>query len=60
VSTAFGLILFGSGIGGILSTRAVGHLVTTYSYTPVFVLMGFMHPLAVLLLWRVRGGQKAA
>lgn len=60
VSTAFGLILFGSGIGGILSTRAVGHLVTTYSYTPVFVLMGLMHPLAVLLLWRVRGGQKAA
>jgi ACS family hexuronate transporter-like MFS transporter len=54
VSTAFGLILFGSGLGGIVSTRVVGHLVTAYSYTPVFILMGVMHPLAVLLLWRVR------
>jgi ACS family hexuronate transporter-like MFS transporter len=54
VATAFGLILAGSGLGGILSTRAVGHLVTEYSYTPVFVLMGLMHPLAILLLRRVR------
>jgi ACS family hexuronate transporter-like MFS transporter len=56
VATAFGLILAGSGVGGILSTRAVGHLVTAYSYTPVFVLMGLMHPLAILLLRGVREG----
>jgi ACS family hexuronate transporter-like MFS transporter len=60
VATAFGLILAGSGLGGILSTRGVGHLVTAYSYTPVFVLMGIMHPLAILLVWRVRDQTRAA
>jgi ACS family hexuronate transporter-like MFS transporter len=59
VATAFGLILAGSGLGGILSTLAVGHLVTEYSYTPVFVLMGLMHPLAILPLRRVRAETEA-
>ena len=42
--------------------RAIPHLrwwVTNYSYTPVFVLMGLLHPLALLLLWRVREGREA-
>jgi hypothetical protein len=29
-------------------------MVTYYSYTPVFVAMGFLHPLALLLVWQVR------
>jgi ACS family hexuronate transporter-like MFS transporter len=60
VSTAFGLILAGSGFGGMLSTRGVGELVTSYSYTPVFVLMGLMHPLAAFLVWRVRAENRVA
>ena len=54
VATAFGIIAAGSGLGGMISTNVVGRLVTAYSYTPVFVLMGLLHPLALLLLWRVR------
>lgn len=54
VATVFGVIAAGSGLGGMLSTALVGQLVTHVSYTPVFVAMGFLHPLALLLLWRIR------
>jgi ACS family hexuronate transporter-like MFS transporter len=48
----FGLIAAGSGLGGMLFTNIVGRLVTHFSYSPVFVLMGFMHPIALLLIWK--------
>src|SRR5262245_13844273 len=50
VATVFGLIAAGSGLGGLLSTEVVGRLVTYYSYTPVFVLMGLLHPVALILV----------
>lgn len=53
VATVFGVIAAGSGLGGLLSTRVVGQLVTDYSYTPVFMLMGLLHPLALMFVWRV-------
>jgi ACS family hexuronate transporter-like MFS transporter len=54
VATVFGVIAAGSGLGGLLSTRLVGYLVTEHSYTPVFVGMGLLHPAALALVWRVR------
>ena len=54
VATVFGVIAAGSGLGGLISTGVVGWLVTDYSYVPVFALMGILHPLALLLIWRVR------
>jgi MFS transporter, ACS family, hexuronate transporter len=54
VATVFGVIAAGSGIGGMLSTGIIGHLVTSYSYSPVFVLLGMVHPLALVLLWQLR------
>ena len=54
VGTVFGIVAAGSGFGGMLSTNLVGRMVTYYSYTPVFVAMGFLHPLALLLVWQVR------
>jgi ACS family hexuronate transporter-like MFS transporter len=54
LATTFGIIAAGSGFGGMVSTGIVGYLVTTYSYTPVFVGMAALHPLALLLVWRVR------
>ena len=54
VATVFGVIAAGSGLGGLISTGIVGRLVTDYSYVPVFALMGILHPLALLLIWRVR------
>jgi ACS family hexuronate transporter-like MFS transporter len=54
VGTVFGVVAAGSGLGGMISTNLVGHLVTSYSYTPVFLAMGFLHPTAFLLLRTLR------
>lgn len=53
VATAFGIVAAGSGFGGMVSTGVVGHLVTHYSYVPVFVGMAALHPLALALVWSV-------
>jgi MFS transporter, ACS family, hexuronate transporter len=60
VATVFGLIAAGSGFGGLVSNELVGRLVTSWSYTPVFVVMGLLHPLALLLVWQVRGEKTQA
>lgn len=54
VGTVFGIVAAGSGLGGMLSTALVGFAVTHYSYTPVFIVMGVLHPLALLLILPLR------
>ena len=54
VGTVFGIVAAGSGLGGMISTNLIGRLVTHYSYTPVFIGMGFLHPLAFLLIRTLR------
>jgi MFS transporter, ACS family, hexuronate transporter len=56
IATSFGLIAAGSAVGGMLMNWAVGRLVTDYSYSPAFLVMAGLHPLALLLVWRVRRG----
>jgi ACS family hexuronate transporter-like MFS transporter len=51
IGRMFGVISAGSGLGGILFMNAVGHLVTSFSYTPVFVLMACLHPVALAAVW---------
>jgi ACS family hexuronate transporter-like MFS transporter len=51
VGRAFGMIAAGSGLGGMVSTEIVGAVVMHYGYLPLFFLMMFLHPLALLLLW---------
>jgi ACS family hexuronate transporter-like MFS transporter len=58
VATVFGVIAAGSGVGGILSTQVVGHLVSTTGYASLFVMMGFMHPIACGLAWWALAGRK--
>jgi ACS family hexuronate transporter-like MFS transporter len=53
IGTIFGIIAAGSGLGGILFTNLVGQLVTHFSYTPVFMLMSCLHPVALIVIWRV-------
>lgn len=48
--TSWGVVCVGSGLGGILFTNIVGHLVS-YSYMPVFALMACLHPFSLLLVW---------
>jgi ACS family hexuronate transporter-like MFS transporter len=52
LGSIFGFIAAGSGLGGVLFTHLVGQLVTHFSYSPVFLIMGCLHPLALLLIWR--------
>jgi ACS family hexuronate transporter-like MFS transporter len=54
MGTVFGLVAAGSGLGGMLSTNLVGHVVTNFSYTPLFMAMGILHPLAWLLIRNIR------
>ena len=60
VGTVFGIVAAGSGLGGMISTNLVGRMVTEISYTPVFLAMGFLHPLAFLLLIRTLTKRRAA
>jgi ACS family hexuronate transporter-like MFS transporter len=53
IGKAAGLIAAGSGIGGFLSSEAIGASIGTHGYTPAFLVMAILHPLALLLLWRV-------
>jgi len=55
VATAIGVMGMASGLGGMLSTQAVGRLATAHSYELMFLLMGCLHPLGWLLArWAVR------
>jgi ACS family hexuronate transporter-like MFS transporter len=60
VGTVFGLVAAGSGFGGMLSTNLVGRAVTGYSYAPVFIVMGFLHPLVYLLIRTIRPPKPAS
>jgi len=46
VGTATGLSGMGGAIGGMLANLGTGYVVQHYSYTPVFLMAGLMHPLA--------------
>jgi ACS family hexuronate transporter-like MFS transporter len=55
IGSVSGMIAFGSGVGGTLFTNMTGQVVQHYSYTAIFIVMGFLHPIAYLLVrWLVR------
>lgn len=58
VATAFGVMAAGSALGGIAMNKAVAYLVENYSYTYWFVIMACLHPLAWLMLWGFKVGDK--
>jgi ACS family hexuronate transporter-like MFS transporter len=60
VGTVFGLVAAGSGFGGMISTNLVGQAVTHYSYAPVFLVMGCLHPIAYFMLRGLRNKTAAA
>ena len=53
VGSVSGIIAFGTGTGGALFTFLTGRIVEAHSYGPMFVLMGLLHPLALLIVWRL-------
>jgi MFS transporter, ACS family, hexuronate transporter len=50
VGSVSGIIAFGSGLGGTLFTSLTGFVVQHFSYTWIFVMMGFLHPIAYLIV----------
>lgn len=48
VATIHGIVAMGGGIGGALFQSFAGQVIDKYSYTPLLVLMGLLHPLAYL------------
>lgn len=54
LATAFGVIATGSALGGMMMNSAVGKIVSQGSYAPAFVALAFVHPLAIVILWRLR------
>jgi MFS transporter, ACS family, hexuronate transporter len=51
VATASGLTGMGGAIGGVLAQLGTGYLVSTFSYAPVFVIAGLLHPLSMVLIY---------
>jgi ACS family hexuronate transporter-like MFS transporter len=60
LATTFGVIAAGSSLGGMMMNWAVGRLVTNASYGPAFVVMACVHPLAILIVWRLRKNPAAS
>jgi ACS family hexuronate transporter-like MFS transporter len=59
VGSVAGILSTGSGAGGALFTMLVGYVIQSYSYVPVFVMMGFMHPASYLFVhWMVRNREQ--
>jgi ACS family hexuronate transporter-like MFS transporter len=53
VATASGFTGMGGSIGGTLASLCTGYIVSQFSYTPIFVWAGLMHPVSMVLVWRL-------
>lgn len=49
VGSVSGIVAFGNGVGGTLFTFLTGIVVQSFSYDLIFIMMGFMHPIAYVL-----------
>ncbi len=54
LGTAFGFISAGSGVGGLLAIELIPHVLQASGYFALFAAMGVLHPIALLLIWRIR------
>ncbi len=51
IGTVTGLSGSGGAIGGVLATLGTGYVVTHFTYAPVFLMAGLMHPLSAVLTY---------
>ena len=51
IATASGFTGMGGAIGGMLAQLGTGYLVAHFSYAPVFIIAGLMHPLSAFLVY---------
>jgi MFS transporter, ACS family, hexuronate transporter len=50
VGTATGLSGMGGAVGGMLANLGTGYVVQAFSYRPIFIVAGLMHPLGALIV----------
>jgi len=48
IGTVHGIVATGGGIGGAIITPLAGYVITKFTYTPLLIVMGVLHPLAYL------------
>ena len=53
VGTATGFSGMGGAIGGALASLGTGWVVRHFSYAPIFLVAGLMHPLSIGLIYRL-------
>jgi len=53
MGTASGFSGMGGAVGGILANYGTGWVVQHFSYTPIFVMAGLMHPLAIAIVYKM-------
>ena len=53
MGTATGFSGMGGAIGGMLAALGTGWVVQHFSYTPIFLIAGLMHPLSIVLIYRL-------
>ena len=51
VGTAAGFSGMGGAIGGALANLVTGFIITRFSYLPIFIWAGVMHPISLVLVW---------
>ncbi|HEX7652007.1 MAG TPA: MFS transporter [Verrucomicrobiae bacterium] len=54
LGTAFGVIACGSALGGFFMNKTVAWMIDHHSYDACFYALGVVHPLALILVWRLR------
>lgn len=60
IGRVHGVVATGGGIGGAIITPLAGYVITKFSYTPLLVVMGVLHPLAYLCMRSlIKGGLHA-
>jgi ACS family hexuronate transporter-like MFS transporter len=53
IGSATGFSGMGGAIGGMLANMGTGWVVSHYSYSPIFIIAGLMHPLSAFLVYKM-------
>ena len=53
IGTATGFSGMGGAVGGMIANLGTGYLVSHYSYSPVFLIAGLMHPLSAFIVYKM-------
>jgi ACS family hexuronate transporter-like MFS transporter len=53
VGTVAGFSGMGGAIGGLVAQLGTGYIVTKFSYAPIFLIAGLMHPMSMAIIFRM-------